>query len=199
MSDEHHYESKLIPFSKNFGLLGIEVANASPTAIKGIYFTANLYEHDGEIMENYNLMARWDVEPKSDQERTHDWILNSNKITHIEAVVSGLTRVYLNRNPVSLSEKIDGYMCEAQLQRNFLALDDVYENLDCKIKTAGEKIYLSLSDENGDVITDFTANFDDETVQSLAREATRMSSWRNETIVTLEKEMLGIGQQTPSM
>lgn len=194
MSDHEFYMSKLITFTKNPALLGINTNGAAPERVFGLNLEAQMYIADGEVIQDFWLHARTKDGPQEQTQRpsnqNSEWVAYFHDTKQVNEVVNAIINAQVGKvERVTLPGSFDGYQNQNQIRYdNENSTDECINGLTCVVDHKNGGFSLQLKDKSVN-ITSLDATLSDSGVSTMLDTVREVTAWVQKTSEDFEKQI----------
>lgn len=191
MSTHEYFTSNLIPFSKDPALIGVDTNGASPEQVYGLFVEAEIYEHNGEIVENYWLKARLTDTPfdKTVVQQNAEFFAYSDNVQQMDMIIGNIVSASVIRNwDKTLNGAFNSYQNQAQQDFSEDATSEGIEKLGCRVNSTETGFAIRFFDKRT-TISSLHAKLENKAITTALDEVKSLREWSDQQQRALLKEI----------
>lgn len=200
MSTHEYFTSNLIPFSKEPALLGVDTNGASPQRVYGLFIEAEIYEFQGEIVENHWLKASLtnEVFDKQATRQNAEFLMWSNNVQQMDMVIGNIVSASVIKNwDKRLNGTFDSYQNQAQQDFSDEATSECIDNLGCRVNSTETGFAIRFFDKKA-TISSLHAKLQDKAITIALDEIKSLREWSDKHQRILLKEIAAKQENEPA-
>jgi len=199
MARHEHFTSNFIRFSQEPALLGVDTNGASPQRVYGLFIDGEIYEHKGEVTQNYWLKAALDEKADAENSRQKsEFLMWSENVRELDMVIGSIVSASVLKNwNRTLDSKFESYQNSSQLDFSDDASAECISNLGCRVNSTDTGFAIRFFDKNK-TISSLHAKLEDKAITAALNEIKSLRDWSNTHQRTLLMESAAKKEDEPA-